>query len=122
MSEAPARKTRAPTYRLTGGALHTTTPLAYPQMVHAVLGSAGVMTDSGGLQKEAFLLGAPCTTLRTETEWVETLENGWNILDPQLIHVREVAMRPRPTTVQSRPYGDGQGASRVVSALRRRQV
>jgi len=107
---------------LSGGALHATTPLAYPQMVRAVMGSAGVVTDSGGLQKEAFLLGAPCTTLRTETEWVETLDDGWNILDPELTHVREVAMRPRPTTVQSRPYGDGQAASRVVNALRHRHV
>ena len=103
---------------LTGGALHTTTPLAYPRMVRAVMGSAGVVTDSGGLQKEAFLLGVPCTTLRTETEWVETLEDGWNILDPDLTHLSEVAVRPRPTSPQARPYGDGHAASRVVSALR----
>jgi len=109
-------------FGLDDGALHTTTPLAYPQMVRAVMGSAGVVTDSGGLQKEAFLLGAPCTTLRTETEWVETLEDGWNILDPELTHVREVAMRPRPTTAQSRPYGDGHAAARVVSALRHRRA
>lgn len=107
---------------LTGGTLHTTTPLAYPQMVRAVMGSAGVVTDSGGLQKEAFLLGAPCTTLRTETEWVETLENGWNVLDPKLTHLQEVAARPRPTTAQSQPFGDGHAASRVVSALRSRMA
>ena len=104
---------------LAGGALHTTTPLAYPQMVRAVIGSAGVVTDSGGVQKEAFLLGVPCTTLRTETEWVETLEDGWNILDPDLTHLREVAVRPRPTSPQARPYGDGHAVSRVVSALRK---
>jgi len=107
---------------LTGGALHTTTPLAYPQMVRAVMGSAGVVTDSGGLQKEAFLLGAPCTTLRTETEWVETLEDGWNILDPELTHLQEVAVRARPTTAQSQPFGDGHATSRVVSALRSRRA
>ena len=91
-------------------------------MVRALMGSAGVVTDSGGLQKEAFLLGAPCTTLRTETEWVETLEHGWNILDPELTHVREVALRQRPTATQSRPYGDGNAASRIVSALRHRRA
>lgn len=105
---------------LTGGALHTTTPLAYPQMVRAVMGSAGVVTDSGGLQKEAFLLHAPCTTLRTETEWVETLEDGWNVLDPELTHLQKVAVRPRPTAAQSQPFGDGHATSRVVSALRSR--
>jgi UDP-N-acetylglucosamine 2-epimerase (non-hydrolysing) len=105
---------------LTGGGLHSTSPMTYPQMVRAVMGSAGVVTDSGGLQKEAFLLGAPCTTLRTETEWVETLQDGWNILDPDLTLVREVAVRRRPTTPQARPYGDGDAAARVVSALRHR--
>uniref|UniRef100_UPI0015ABED76 UDP-N-acetylglucosamine 2-epimerase n=1 Tax=Pseudomonas sp. SID14000 TaxID=1986221 RepID=UPI0015ABED76 len=62
------------------GSLHVREPLAYPEMVAAVLGSSGVVTDSGGLQKEAFLLGRVYSTLRTETEWVETLEDGWNVL------------------------------------------
>jgi len=103
---------------LSGGSLHTTSPLAYPQMVRAVMGSAGVVTDSGGLQKEAFLLGAPCTTLRTETEWVESLDDGWNVLDPDLTRVRQCAVRRQPDTRQSQPYGDGHAAARVVAALR----
>ena len=106
---------------LRGGTLHTTTPMTYPQMVRAVVGSAGVVTDSGGLQKEAYLLGAPCTTLRTETEWIETLQDGWNILDPDLIAVRDVAVRPRPSAPQSEPFGDGHACQRVVAALRSRQ-
>ena len=99
------------------GALHTTTPLPYPQMVAAVLGSAGVVTDSGGLQKEAFLLGVPCTTLRTETEWTETLADGWNVLDPDLDQVRAVAARPAPARPRAQPYGDGHAAQAVVAAL-----
>jgi UDP-N-acetylglucosamine 2-epimerase (non-hydrolysing) len=102
---------------LSGGSLHRATPLAYPQMVAAVLGSAGVVTDSGGLQKEAYLLGAPCTTLREETEWVETLEDGWNILDPDLTRLPEVALRPRPSAAQGTPYGDGRAAETVARTL-----
>jgi len=107
---------------LTGGALHTTTPLAYPQMVRVVMGSAGVVTDSGGLQKEAFLLGVPCTTIRPETEWVETLDGGWNILDPDLTRVRDVAARRPPTEVQPQPFGDGHAAAKVLEALRERSA
>lgn len=100
-----------------GGSLHMSGPLGYAQMIRAVIGSVGVVTDSGGLQKEAFLLGVPCTTLRTETEWIETLENDWNILDPGLNRLREIAVRPKPTCAPSRPYGDGDAARRVVTAL-----
>ena len=107
---------------LTGGALHTTTPLAYPQMVRVVMGSAGVVTDSGGLQKEAFLLGVPCTTIRPETEWVETLDDGWNILDPDLTRVCEIAARRAPTEVRAQPFGDGHAAAKVLEALRERSA
>ena len=58
----------------------------------------------------------------TETEWVETLEDGWNVLDPELTHLQEVAVRPRPTGAQNQPFGDGHAASRVVSALRSRRA
>lgn len=104
--------------RLSGGALHATTPAAYPQMLRAVMGSVGVITDSGGLQKEAFVLQTPCTTLRTETEWVETLVDGWNVLDPALTNLPNLAARSRPSRPQSRPFGDGHAAVKAVDALR----
>ncbi len=100
-----------------GSALHVTEPLAYPDMVAAVMRSSGVVTDSGGLQKEAFLLGRPCTTVRTETEWVETLTDGWNVLSPDLADLADVVTRPVPTAPRAMPYGDGHAASRVVTEL-----
>jgi UDP-N-acetylglucosamine 2-epimerase (non-hydrolysing) len=99
------------------GSIVPAPPLPYPAMVSAVVRSRGVVTDSGGLQKEAYLLGVPCTTLRTETEWVETLVDGWNVLDPELTQVSSVAVRPAPTTERGSPYGDGRSAHRVAETL-----
>ena len=102
---------------LAAGSLRPAAPLAYPQMVALVHRSRGVVTDSGGLQKEAFLLDVPCTTMRTETEWVETLEGGWNVLDPDLSLVADVAVRDVPSGAKAQPYGDGRAAQRVAREL-----
>lgn len=102
---------------LSAGALRIVEPLGYPQMVAAVLHCRGVVTDSGGLQKEAFLLGAPCTTLRTETEWTETVDLGWNVLRPHVDGLTDVVMRPRPTPSTATPYGDGRAAGTTVATL-----
>lgn len=102
---------------LTQGSLVAHPPLAYPDLVGAVLSSAGVVTDSGGLQKEAFLLRVPCTTVRTETEWVETVELGWNVLANSAEEVAAAASRPRPADTTQAPYGDGDAARRVVDEL-----
>ena len=102
---------------LTDGSLVASEPLAYPQMVRAVMAASGVVTDSGGLQKEAFLLGTPTTTIRTETEWVETLNDGWNVLDPDLTQPSDVITRPRPSGERPAYYGDGKASERVIRAL-----
>lgn len=108
--------------KLDQGSLRTGRPLPYAGLIAAVLGSAGVVTDSGGLQKEAYLLERPCTTLRPETEWVETLQDGWNRLvpDPHRLDRAawgELATRTAPTTSPGTPYGDGRAAEHVVQIL-----
>ena len=102
------------------GAHRRRPPLPYPDMVAAVLGSRGVVTDSGGLQKEAFLLERLCTTVRTETEWVETVEGGWNVLagTPALMaRLPEFVARPVPDGPRAAPYGDGHAAPLVARTL-----
>lgn len=99
------------------GNLVTIDPLAYPDMVNAVIHADGVITDSGGLQKEAFLLRTVCTTVRTETEWTETVDNGWNTLDPNAEHLDATAVRPAPGGDPGHPYGDGHAATRVAEVL-----
>ena len=95
-------------------------PLAYPDLVASALHARGVVTDSGGLQKEAFLLRVPCTTVRPQTEWVETVQLGWNILVEPGSALTEAASRPRPAEPApevAHPYGDGHAAERVAEVL-----
>lgn len=94
-------------------------PIPYPHLVSAVMNSRGVITDSGGLQKEAFLLRVPCTTVRTETEWVETVETGWNVLAEPGVALTNAAVRPTPPPTDAAPYGTGNAAAAVVDALTR---
>ncbi|PHP52395.1 non-hydrolyzing UDP-N-acetylglucosamine 2-epimerase [Actinomyces ruminis] len=99
------------------GSLRSHRPLAYPDLVASVMHARGVITDSGGLQKEAFLLRTPTTTVRPQTEWVETVELGWNMLvepGPELVTAAE---RPRPADTLATPYGDGDSAGKVAQTL-----
>ena len=99
------------------GSVQVFDPLPYPQTIQMMLGSAGVVTDSGGLQKEAYLLEVPCTTIRTETEWVETLVDSWNVLSPEVKDLTNAVMRPKPSAPTKTVYGDGAAAKRVVDTL-----
>lgn len=92
-------------------------PLPYMEMAGLVARAAMVFTDSGGLQKEAFVLKVPCVTLREETEWGETLEDGWNVLAGTDAHRIVQASRRMTPVRQGRPYGDGNAAARIVDAL-----
>ena len=104
---------------LTGGSLIPIEPLPYPDMVLLISQARSVVTDSGGLQKEAFALGVPCATLRTETEWVETLKDGWNVLAADAVGLDQIALREHPREKRVQYYGDGQSAAKVLAALRR---
>lgn len=103
---------------LEAGRIRRVPPLTYVQMIDVLSGASGVVTDSSGLQKEAYVLGIPCTTLRTETEWPETLHGGWNILTPDVSSLAELALRPAPTAERGAPFGDGTAARTIVEALR----
>lgn len=92
-------------------------PLPYVEMLGLLRHSVTLFTDSGGLQKEAFVLKIPCVTLRDETEWLDTLEDGWNVLagsDPKKIV--QASRRLLPVR-QSAPFGDGNAAEKIVDAL-----
>lgn len=102
---------------LSRGKIETHDSLTYPELVSAVMGSLGVVTDSGGLQKEAFLLQVPCTTLRYETEWVETVTLGWNVLANTPKEIKQAVSRPFPIATSSQPFGDGHAAGKSVAAI-----
>ncbi|MDP2233248.1 MAG: UDP-N-acetylglucosamine 2-epimerase (non-hydrolyzing) [Actinomycetota bacterium] len=96
-------------------------PISYIETVSLLRSAAGLLTDSGGMQKEAYFFGVPCVTMRNETEWVETVELGWNTLvgtDEERI-VSAVSALSRPA---NRPavYGDGHAAEAIVAALEER--
>src|SRR3954470_20407387 len=92
-------------------------PLGYLEFT-ALLGRArAVLTDSGGVQKEAYLAGVPCVTLRDTTEWVETVDTGWNVLVDLDAESALAALERRPPARRPPLYGDGRAGERVVAAL-----
>jgi UDP-GlcNAc3NAcA epimerase len=103
------------TERLTG--LHLVPPLGYLDFLKLARHARALLTDSGGVQKEAYLLGVPCVTLRDRTEWIETVEAGWNVLVDLDARAALSALERKPPSERPELYGGGHAAERVAEIL-----
>ena len=101
-------------------------PLGYHETLNLVKNAGFILTDSGGMQKEAFWLKTPCITLRTNTEWVETLQLGANYLagtDPAKITAKAVELIEHGEVIRKglqnvpNPFGDGRASKRIAEVL-----
>jgi UDP-GlcNAc3NAcA epimerase len=93
-------------------------PLGYLEMLDLLIHARCVVTDSGGLQKEAYWAGVPCITLMSETTWPETIENGWNVLiDVDMDHLRRAVKAPFPRGSRPEVYGSPGAAIRLVRTM-----
>jgi UDP-GlcNAc3NAcA epimerase len=97
-----------------------TDPVGYLEMINLEMNSQKIVTDSGGVQKEAFFMKKPCITMRDETEWVETVENGWNkIVGTDVKKILDGILNFVPLKEQKNIFGDGKASSRITKILDR---
>ncbi len=94
-------------------------PLGYIDMLHLMKHAKKILTDSGGIQKEAYVMGVPCITLRENTEWLETLAGGWNVLAGADKHrILEAIMADVQTSADNTVFGNGDSAEKIVQAVK----
>ena len=94
-------------------------PLGYIDMLCLEKNAKKILTDSGGVQKEAYWLKVPCITLRNETEWVETIKSGWNVLvGCDKSKISRAIKNFKPKKKQSKYFGNGKTAERIVKIIR----
>lgn len=93
-------------------------PVGYLDMIKLEQHAIKIVTDSGGVQKEAFFNKKPCITMRDETEWVETVENGWNVIvGTNKNKILDAIMNFTPSSEQKYIFGDGNAAEKIVNIL-----
>ncbi len=100
--------------------VHLIDPVSYFDMLILEKNSLKILTDSGGVQKEAYFLGVPCITLRNETEWVETVKGSWNVIvgaDKKRIIESTMNISPKPDYNSRELYGDGETAKKIINLL-----
>jgi len=105
----PRTRAAASRFNLDFDGLMTIPPVSYLNMAQLLENCDSVFTDSGGLQKEAYFHRKPCVTLRTDTEWVETVDAGWNRL--------WTSEAPSASRIDIPEYGDGDAAQRIATVL-----
>ena len=99
------------------GGLVLTAPLGYLDFLELTRHARAVLTDSGGVQKEAYLLGVPCLTMRDTTEWTETVEAGWNVLVDLERDAVLAALELAPPAERPELYGGGRAAQQVCDVV-----
>ena len=97
-------------------------PIGYLEMLMLEENSKMIVTDSGGVQKEAYFMGKPCITMRDETEWVETVECGWNVVvGTDKSKILDNIRNFKPTRIQQAIFGDGNAAQKILNIINERR-
>jgi UDP-GlcNAc3NAcA epimerase len=100
------------------GRINVIKPVGYLDMLLLEKNARKIITDSGGVQKEAYLLGVPCITLRDETEWVETVDDGWNVLvGPNQEKIVSAARSFEPGHERADVFGKGDASIKIVELV-----
>jgi UDP-N-acetylglucosamine 2-epimerase len=105
-------------YEALDAQVHLLSALGYVDFTALLRGARLCLTDSGGVQKEAYLHGVPCVTLRDSSEWVETIDAGWNVLvGAEPAAIVEAVRTLAPPAARPPLYGDGHAAERIAALL-----
>jgi len=112
-----AKKIKELNIDMTSSNIEVLDPLSYTETIAHIEQSVAVITDSGGIQKESYILKKKCLTLRSETEWVETLQGGWNQLVFDDLKELHAALKREPTFYNDNLYGDGYAADFIIDSI-----